>query len=359
MTTRLLLTLFAALTLTGGAISQERGARDDLTPQTRKAVKAGLDYLKKIQNADGSFGTNYTLAASGLAGMAFLGYGSTYSRGNYAEQVQKLVEYLLKIQDAFGYFDDGQCRMHGHGYGTLFLAQAYGTMPPGKQKKVREALQKAVRVICKSQTDLGGWGYMPRHVQGGWGFDEGSVTVTQVQALRAARDAGIHVPERVIKKGLGYIKKSTSERGCRYTLRGGGRTTTTLTAAAAAVLNAYGVYDPGKCKQLRWALTLLEKRMKASVNSGRAAMDAIEWAWYGNLYAAQACWQAGEKMWKLYYKTTYRQLLKWQDAAGGWSRGRSGWGGSYGAAFSTAIACLILELPMEYLPIFQKPEKEK
>jgi len=331
--------------------------RDDVTAQTRKAVKAALDFLAKQQNADGSFGSNYQLASSSLAGLAFLGYGSNYNHGPYRAQIQKLVEYILKIQDAQGYFDDGQSRMHGHGYATLFLAMAYGAMPPEKRKQVKKALQKAVRITVRSQSREGGWYYYPAHTGFGLG-DEGSVTVTQVQALRACRDAGIHVPKRVIDRGQRYIKNSTTPAGTRYRIHGG-RTTVTLTAAGVAVMNAYGVYDPKKCVQLQWGLDVLKRAIKSCLNRGAAAMDAVSWPWYGNLYLAQACWQAGDEMWKLYYPTTYKRLLSTQNTDGSWSRARGRWGMAYGAVFGTAIAALILEVPMGYLPLFQRAQQQR
>jgi len=329
--------------------------RSDVTVRTRKAVKAALDFLAKQQNADGSFGANYQLAASALAGLAFLGYGSNYNYGPYRVQIQKLVEYILKIQDAEGYFDDGQCRMHGHGYATLFLAMAYGSMPPGKRKQVRKALQKAVRLTARSQSREGGWYYWPVHAGRGLS-DEGSVTVTQVQALRACRDAGIYVPKSVIDRGQRYIKRSTTRSGTRYRIHGG-RTTVTLTAAGVAVMNAYGVYDPRTCIQLKWGLDVLRRAMKSCVSRGGAAMDAVRWTWYGNLYLSQACWQAGDEMWRLYYPTTYKRLLSTQNADGSWTRAQGG--RSYGAVFSTAIAALILEVPMGYLPLFQRAQERR
>ena len=47
----------------------------------------------------------------------------------------------------------------------------------------------AIVLISRSQSRDGGWLYTPDDAG-----DEGSVTITQVQALRACRDAGISVP---------------------------------------------------------------------------------------------------------------------------------------------------------------------
>ena len=47
----------------------------------------------------------------------------------------------------------------------------------------------------------------------GGNFDEGSVTITQLQALRGRRNAGIVVPKSIIDKANKYLKNSTTPRG--------------------------------------------------------------------------------------------------------------------------------------------------
>ena len=71
-----------------------------ITPQTLKAVKAGLDYLARSQGADGGWhdtqgGEAYPVAMTALAGTALLAHGDSPTRGHYAPQVQGAVEYLL------------------------------------------------------------------------------------------------------------------------------------------------------------------------------------------------------------------------------------------------------------------------
>src|SRR5262249_56048382 len=62
-----------------------------------------------------------------------------------------------------------------------------------------------------------GWG------GGGGNLDEGSGTITQMQAVRAARNAGIVVPKEIIDRGVKYLKESTNAQGgVIYSLAGGG-----------------------------------------------------------------------------------------------------------------------------------------
>jgi squalene cyclase len=315
------------------------GLEPDITPKTRRAIERALEFLMKRQNSDGSFGNMYSLASSSLAGLAFLAYGNLYNEGLYGSCVAKLVDYILKTQDSVGFFDDNQCMMHGHGYATLFLAEVYGSLPPTLQAKVKEALRKAIKVIERSQSNYGGWYYYPSHTAGFVPSDEGSVTVTQVQALRSARNSGIYISKKVIDNGIKYIQKCMTPQGCRYTLSGGG-CTYTLTAAAVSVLNAYGVHES---KEANIGMNVLRNAIKGRGN----AFEVAEYTWYGNLYAAQSFYQAGDKDWAAYYKGTYKYLISTQGQSGGWS-------GDYGDVFATAIAALILELPLCYLPLFQR-----
>ena len=55
------------------------------------------------------------------------------------------------------------------------------------------------------------WGYVS--AADGQGFDEGSVTITQMQGLRAARNAGIAVPAKVIDNAKKYLEECTTEDG--------------------------------------------------------------------------------------------------------------------------------------------------
>src|SRR5579864_6789995 len=64
--------------------------RGMITPQTQEAIDAGLAYLARSQNGDGSFGTgNYqgNVAITSLCGLAFMAGGHQPGRGRYGRNV--------------------------------------------------------------------------------------------------------------------------------------------------------------------------------------------------------------------------------------------------------------------------------
>ena len=211
-----------------------------VTPEALRAVIKGLEHLSGSQADDGSWiiggGQAYPVAMSGLAGMAFLAHGNSPTRGKYAKNIQGVVEFLVRCTTPTGLItgpgQDSGMPMHGHGFALLFLACAYGMITKTSlRKQVGDAVRKAVTLTSQGQSGAGGWTYTP-----GTG-DEGSVTVTQVQALRAARNAGFLVPVAVIESASDYLEKCrTPEGGIRYSLSSGGGPRLPISAAAVATL---------------------------------------------------------------------------------------------------------------------------
>lgn len=347
-------------------LAQDDGPRvRELTPPARAAIEKGLGRLSELQvRQTGNFGKSFKVASTSLAGLAFLASGDTYRCGRYAGAIEGAVKYLLsdtvrkRVPAKPGYctFGDGEGmgKMHANGFAVLFLAEVYGGTP--RDLEIREALRGAIAAILDAQTDLGGWGYHFRH-DPEWGEDEASVTITQIQALRAARNAGIYVPAASVARAIGYVKKSmTSDGSCRYSLTMGSlaersRTSYELSAAAVATLNATGVYLGGgdASDELSRGLGYIRKTVRALDRPFRAAQD---FHFYGNLYAAQAMFQAGGEDWDYWFPKVRQELLERQrlePPAGGWESERN-----FGEAYATASALLILQIPKRYLPIFQK-----
>ncbi|MFO0824516.1 MAG: hypothetical protein U0792_15600 [Gemmataceae bacterium] len=215
----------------------------ELEKKVEEATEKGLEWLKRAQAQDGHWegqGGAYPVAMSALAGMAFLMEGSNLKEGKYSDQIQKAVDWFLKhAQQANGLLgfnkgNDFGSYMHGHGFATMFLACAYGEAEDKEQQqKLEKAVKKAADFCTKAQinrkhpmpegktVDIGGWGYTSAAENGGG--DEGSITVTQLQALRAARNAGIAYPRKRSTRQSRSSKLHTPAGGMIYSYGGGGR----------------------------------------------------------------------------------------------------------------------------------------
>ena len=328
------------------ALAQEKEVLPKhVTPETLRSVIKGLDYLARTQAEDGSWivggGQAYPVAMTGLAGTAFLAHGNSPTRGKYSKNVQGAVEYLVRCSTPTGLItgpgqDNGQ-PMHGHGFALLFLASAYGTITKASLRhQVGDAVRKAVTLTSQGQSSAGGWTYTP-----GTG-DEGSVTVTQVQALRASHNAGFLVPKAVIDSAADYLEKCrTPEGGIRYSLSSGGGPKLPISAAAMATLYNAGQFDsPIATDCLKYVWDQFRATEGWSKGGGHA--------FYTHLYASQGFYMAGDTYWDAYFPKTRDQLISMQNEDGSWN------GDYVGQVYGTSIAVIILQLPFKYLPVFQR-----
>lgn len=320
-----------------------------VTPATVQAIERGMRWLAQAQRRDGSFSEGgqlgtYPVAMTALAGMAFLSHGDTPVRGRYAGNVRRAVNYLIDGRQAGrdglitsrGSGEESRS-MYGHGFSTMFLAQAMGEEgDPQLQRRIRLVLDKAIELTGRSQSARGGWLYTPD--QNG---DEGSVTITQVQALRACRNAGLAVPYRVVQRAVGYIEASAQPDGGIAYQAGMSGSQPAITAAACAVLYNAGQYDSPMAGR---ALDFCRRNIQVGSGGG----GGFGHWFYTHMYLSQAYWQVGGRDWDRYYPTVRDHLLSTQLPNGSWQ------GDSVGFVYGTAIAVTILSLPYERVPLYMR-----
>jgi hypothetical protein len=313
-----------------------------ITPEIELSIQKGLQYLARTQGPEGSWRSagsygSYPVAMSALAGMALAGSGSTTTRGPYAVQIRRCVEYLVRCSMGNGLIaslHEEHRPMYGHGFATLFLAEIYGMEEDlTRQRTLHRVLKKAVELIASSQSAAGGWLYAPDD-QG----DEGSVTITQVQALRACRNSGVAVPIKVIQKAIKYVADCQNpDGGISYSLGSRGSSRAPITAAAVAVLYSAGKYDDPMAEK---AVKYAQRTLPVSSGGGHH--------FYAHYYLAQALYQRGGPDWDKYFKQMADFLLRNQRPDGSWQ------GDGVGTTYGTAIALTILQLPYAILPIYQR-----
>jgi hypothetical protein len=351
------------LMLSAGVPGPEGVARS--RPDVERAVARGLAWLAREQGPHGEWTgdvghkqqDDYVVyfpaerqrhegrghvGVSAIAGMAFLAGGHVPKRGEYGLLVQRTVEYLLGAVKEDGYITDSEDRMYSHAFATLFLAEVYGME---RNRELKEKLEMAVDLIVKCQNDQGGWRYSP-FVRDA----DLSVSVCQVQALRAARNVGIRVPRANVDRAIEYVKHSRIQGGREsgafyYKVEGRSartKTSFTINAAAVTALMSAGFYD---YSWLEPAIRYIEETYD---DVSRVYGDHF-YFWYGNYYASQALFQVGGARFDRYYTRLVEDLLSRQEHDGAWPNSVGP-----GRAFSTAVACILLQIPNQYLPIFQR-----
>jgi hypothetical protein len=278
--------------------------------------------------------------------MAMLATGNLPNEGEYGQNVTGGVGFLLNCVRPDGYItSEGAAagkkpsNMYDHGIGTIALAEVYGqTQDP----KVREKLVTAIKLIISAQNKAGGWRYQPRPVDA-----DMSVTVLQVVALRAAKNAGLDVPQEVIDKAVQYVKSCRDEKSGGFCYQPHQSPGFARTAAAIYSLQVCGLYDDPMVKSGAEYLT----RGKLHTTG--------EWFTYGSFYVAPAFYMVGGDQWKDWYGKLKTVLLESVTVPGG-DKSIAYWNGldnnarPIGPVYATAVYTAILAMPYHYIPLYQR-----
>ncbi|HPY75419.1 MAG: terpene cyclase/mutase family protein [Planctomycetes bacterium] len=324
----------------------------DVTPAAQEAILRGLRWLASKQEpsgawrADVGYKLNHTyrvsnqnkphVGATAIACLAFLANGTHPGRGQYGENVEKAIQFLIdSVHPGNGYITRYGTKMYCHAFATLCLAEAYGM---SQQPKIANSLQKATHLIMECQNRQGGWRYEPIALDA-----DISVTVCQIQALRAARNAGIRIPKRHIDRALEYVQRSaTADGSFKYQLLPTNQTRTSfaLTAAGVTALYGTGIYEDRSIDKG------IDFMLRPPYHNPHPPATHY-YFYYGHYYAIQAMYLKGGSAWKQWYPKIRDQLVQLQSSEGTWED-------NVGKPVATAFSLIVLQIPYDYLPFFQR-----
>jgi hypothetical protein len=350
--------LLVGLLVASWAAGQDRAApaaKPDEISRTNRAVRdKGLVWLTKNQAQDGSWGKQYTLAVTSFACLAYLSAADEPYAGEHAKALGKGLEFLLAHQKEGVFASQGHSWIHGQGFATLALSEAYGrtlfckTKPDLDMQRIQAVVERAVGVIAANQSHSGGWWYTADNKSD----HEGSTTVCAVQALVSASNFGIKVDKTILDKGFDYLKKcQTKEGGFNYKL-GDGSNMKEGTAAGVATL--------GLMKQFDTEVMIAGYQFLLKLTP--AAISAERFPYYGHFYGCMGMQLLGQEFkedpatrdnTQGYINGVLKDVASWQKPDGSfpikaWMQSAENDG------YSTAFGSLILGVPEARLSIYNR-----
>jgi len=332
-----LIAILAAATVAGA----EPARLPVIDGKTEAVINGALRWLASQQRPDGAWvqgdgKTDYEIAMTGYVLLAFLSTGNLPDSGPFAENVRRGQEFLLESVGADGLFSSGgrASYMYGHGIATIALAELYGQT---RVAAIRPKLERAVKVIVNAQSAKGGWRYSPQPRDA-----DMSVTVLQMAALRAAKNAGLDVPQETIHRAVEYVRSCYHEGTGGFGYQPGQSAGFARTAAAVYSLQVCGQYDDPKVAA--GSKYLFENRDRDKT-----------WFTYGNFYAAPAQFMVGGDTWGRWYGWIRDLLLQKVIHEGNMAY----WNlfmetGPYTKLYATAVYTFVLAIPYQYLPLYQR-----
>ncbi|MEX0727736.1 MAG: prenyltransferase/squalene oxidase repeat-containing protein [Planctomycetaceae bacterium] len=339
------------------------------TEESEKAVEASLRWLSLAQSSGGYWdanaygagrvkidddgvdrqnaGAQSDAGVTALAVLAFLGAGYTHEEGQYADQIDWALRWLVDNQTADGFLG-GKAghydRMYCHAMATYALAEAYGMQnDPTTDTRFREPLKRAVAFIIDNQNPSdGGWRYLKGQKS------DMSMFGWQLMALKSADIAGIPIPQDVrtkmeqflISRSLGQYGGLAAYRVTEPALPA----TPSMTAEALFCKQMLGIRrtHPACKEAVGFLMQNLPKRSEYN-----------EYYWY---YGTLAMYQYGGDGWKKWNESLRDLLIDEQQTAGenagSWDP-LPPWGPYGGRVYSTALCTLCLEVYYRFLPLYQ------
>ena len=329
--------------------------------ETLPALDHALEWLKKTQNTDGSWdvakwGGSQSKAIAGVTGLAllaYLGYGCIDRPTDpklqpYAETVVKAVRFLVSRQTTDGpnkgWFGE---RMYEQGICTMALSEASALLETKRlREEARHAAQYGLDYILSKQPTHGGFAYT------GPGTDV-SVTGWQVMAIKSAITAELYVPKAAKERTEKFLDVSTAkDYSTPYQFSPTGDThpgTPRMTAVGLTcrLFMGHKRNAPDCVGQAEW-LTKNDQHLKVA-QTGRDL--------YYIYYMSLAMFQMGGEYWKKWNDAFNKGLRESQEKdgpdKGSWPVQGTCFGAHGGRVYTTAMACLALEVYFRYLPLYK------
>lgn len=315
--------------------------------QVDQSVVRALGFLAKQQQPSGcwkadSFGEMTSMTS--LSIMAFMAAGHVPGEGPYAAAMQRGIDWVVDHQAPNGLIVHRTSHgpMYCHGISTLMLAEVVGMVPAEKSERVKQALQRAVKLILEAQDlakpdgQAGGWRYQPSSRD-----SDLSVTGWQLLALRAAKNVGCDVPAENIDRAVAYVKRCSVPNHRGFAYQPGSGQTAVRTGTGILALEICGEHHAPE--SLGGAAFLLDSPLRYD--------DA--YFFYGAYYCSVGMFQVGGRHWERTRDLLHDLLLPRQAADGSWLA-TNGSERPVGPVYATSMAVLSLAVEYQYLPIYQR-----
>ena len=347
--------IVVCMTLAASRSGAEGAPAPEAPPQAAASARdRGLVWLTEHQSPDGSWGKQYSIAVTSFACLSYLAASDEPFDGPQGKALQRGLAFLMSQQTDGVFGHQGHAWIHGQGFASLALSEAYGRSlrcrikPDMDMQKVKATVEQAVGVIAENQSHSGGWWYTPDSK----GQHEGSTTVTAVQALVSAANFGIDIDQSVLEKGFEYLKKcQNDDGGFDYQLGPGQTSMKEGTAADVATLALMKKFD--------YAVMMNGYKFLLKVTPG--GISGERFPYYGHFYGCMGMKLVGEEFKGFTADTTgyvadvQKDLIAWQQADASWPV--KGWvkdQRDVTPAYGTAFAALTLSVPEGRLSIFNR-----
>lgn len=324
-----------------------------VTAAIRASSARGVLWLRRAQNADGSWGDNLRtpgqVGNTCIATLALMATGSTTTRGEHWQAIRRAMRWLRTNAENWGHraapIDQGTLLQRKLGSNidlyllTLLYSQAMGNGIDAHDERVaRTQMRAGVDRITKFQKPNGEWETS---------YEPTLTTITAWLALRQAHDAGITIRESSADKVVEYLKTVCLDpkTGIFKDQKWGQRIRFVTQAGALRVLCGMGEFASPIARK---ATDVLLKMSFHQDVGGKGREGGEEFL--GALFSTQALHIERGAAFEAWYPKICQQLMACQNRDGSWV----GHHCITGRVFCTACSVMSLLTPDQMLPMVDK-----
>lgn len=293
--------------------------------------------------------TDLDPGVTGLAVLCFLGAGHTHLAGDYRPVVRAGLDYLRSVQTADGCFGrDCHHAMYNHGIATLAVAEACAMTG---DRSLHPLVQKGVEFIAETQQSGGGWDYRARRT----GRNDTSIAGWQVMALKSAQAAGVEIPWKTLYGIVRHMDRRTMSSGeVVYADRGTGAGRRGYSMVAVGMVCRQFLGWSRESPILQRQARVLRSHRPAWEKFGPRSFESVYYWYYGTI----AMFQMGGEHWRLWNGALRDLLIERQigdgHAHGSWEP-EDVWATTIGGRlYATTLNILNLEIYYRYLPMYKE-----
>jgi len=339
--------------------------------RVEKSVDRALSWLSSQQGTSGDFPTYESgqPAVTSLCTMALLSRGHQPGIGTYGKGINRAIDFVLSCQMTNGLFSyqvpapfhqhlrASHTAIYNHAISGLMLGEVYGQVNGPRAKKVKEAIERALKfsrdlqLRSKRSSDKGGWRYVP--VFGNSIDSDLSVTGWQLMFFRSAKNAEFDIPEKSVNEAIEYVRRlwDPGSGSFHYQLFKDApvRVTRGMTGAGILCLSMAGQHETTMARSAGdWLLAHPYKFF------GEVIPQRDDRFFYSAYYCTQAMAQLGGRYWEKFFPTLVDALLSNQATDGSWPEEPGSGDAIFGNVYTTALAVLCLTPPYQLLPVYQR-----
>jgi hypothetical protein len=209
----------------------------------------------------------------------------------------------------------------------------------------QRAIDQGLTYLSREQQDEGSWGTAGRR--------RGDVAVTSLAGLAfmaGGNQPGRGAYSRQVTRAVEYILNQETPffqgqrtPGFLYSVR-------SLVPHGPMYGHGFGTLFLAEVHGMVYGLDYLMRFCRPGANNNRFGFgrELELHFYYGHYYAVQAMWIKGGRYWREWFPAIRDELLRRRRPDGSWYDGR------ICPHYCTAMACIILQVPNNYLPIFQR-----